>query len=111
MSLEAENPTPVKRKYSTNKTLAVKRLKREGVSDDVIATTLNISKSSVHYHLSKKRTYARGNESKKEESNQTQMLFSRESDSGFEAEVFGTLIRLDKAPKSIERIGNRIVIK
>lgn len=85
------------------KTKDVKALHRTGMSASEIATHLGISQGTVSYHLKKKRADA----GVKRVVNPTPV----DNSTGFEAELFGTLIRLDQTPTSIERIGNRIVIK
>lgn len=85
------------------KTSDVKRLKRAGKSIPEISQNLGVSQQTVRYHLAKKRADA----GIKRAINPTPVDSSTE----FEAELFGTLIKLDKVPSTIERVGNRIVIK
>lgn len=87
------------------KTADVKRLKRDGYSNAAICNKLGCSGATVSYHLSKRRK----SKSVAEVTVKTQVETTEFK--GFEAELFGTLIRLDQTPSSIERIGNRIVIK
>lgn len=102
-----ENPTPeISRSHQRPKgikTSDVKRLKREGKSVPEISEKLGVSHQTVRYHLAKKRADA----GVKRNINPTLV----DNSTSFEAELFGTLIKLDKTPSSIERIGNRIVIK
>ena len=84
------------------KTADVKRLKREGHSVPAICNKLGISYASVTYHLRKKR----------KDTGVPRVKTAVVAESiGFEAELFGTIIKLDKVPAMIERIGNRIIIK
>jgi predicted transcriptional regulator len=85
------------------KTSDVKRMKREGKSVHEISEKLGVSQQSVRYHLAKKRADA----GIKRVINPIPVDNSK----SFEAELFGTLIKLDQVPSSIERVGNRIVIK
>jgi predicted transcriptional regulator len=85
------------------KTADVKRLKRTGMSVPEISDKLGVSHQTVRYHLAKKRADV----GVKRNINPTPV----DNNTGFEAELFGTLIKLDKTPSSIERVGNRIVIK
>lgn len=80
-------------------------MKREGYSNAAISLALDCSAATVSYHLCKKR------KSKSETPVSVKTSVATEEFKGFEAELFGTIIRLDKTPSSIERIGNRIVIK
>lgn len=89
------------------KTADVKRLKREGHSNAAISQKLNISGATVSYHLGKRR------KAKTAEPEVKSLVAAVDITTveGFEAELFGTIIKLDRVPVSIERIGNRIVIK
>lgn len=84
------------------KTAEVKRLKREGLTIRQICDALNVSHATVYHHLAKKR--------KDLGTTRVKAAVTTEN-TGFEAELFGTIIKLDKAPTSIERVGNRIIIK
>lgn len=84
------------------KTADVKRLKREGHSIAAICNKLNVSTATVAYHLGKKR---------KDKGVPRVKAAVAPVMSGFEVELFGTVIILDQAPASIERVGNRITIK
>jgi AcrR family transcriptional regulator len=103
-----ENPeiTPVLASSSTRpkgiKTAEVKRMKREGYSIAAICNKLNVTSATVYNHLAKKRADAGVKRDTKSATAEAVL---------FEADLFGTVFRLDKAPVSIERIGNRIVIK
>lgn len=87
------------------KTADIKRMKREGYSTAAICNKLNVSPATVSYHLAKKRKPKADNVADVRSSVNSEEL------NGFEAELFGTVIKLDRVPASIERIGNRIVIK
>jgi orotate phosphoribosyltransferase-like protein len=91
-----------KRSYNRVKSVDVRRLKRQGFTPAAIAEKLNMSATAVYYHLIKKPK--KGTENKMSVKTSVETV-------AFEAELFGTTIRLDKVPASIERIGNRIVIK
>jgi hypothetical protein len=109
--MENLQQTTVKSTGSTNygpkgvKTADVKRMKREGLSNTTIAKKCGISTSAVNYHLGKKRKSKTTTEVKVRKSVNAPEL------SGFEADLFGTVIKLDQIPTSIERVGNRIIIK
>lgn len=102
-------PTTTNRRGYTGrkgvKTVDVKRLKRSGMSLTAIAKQYGISYSAVSYHLSKKR---KPNTPKDV---QVRKSVNTETPTGFEADLFGTIIKLDRVPVSIEREGNRIIIK
>ncbi len=84
------------------KTADVKRLKREGYSIAAICNKLNVSAATVYNHLAKKRADAGVKRDTKAAVTETV---------SFEAELFGTVIKLDRTPVSIERVGNKIIIK
>ena len=81
------------------KSSEIRRLKREGHSPAAIAKKLGVSANTVYYHLitKKKRTQAK-----------TEL--KQQASECFEFEVFGTVIKTDQKPVSIEKVGNRIVI-
>lgn len=103
-----ENPeiTPVLASSSTRpkgiKTADVKRMKREGYSIAAICNKLNVTSATVYNHLAKKRADAGVKRDTKSATTETV---------SFEAELFGTVIKLDRTPVSIERVGNKIIIK
>ena len=86
------------------KTADVKRLKREGHSVASICNKLGISYASVSYHLRKKRKDTGIPRVK------TNVSAESITEYVFEADLFGTIFKLDKTPSSIEKIGNKIVI-
>lgn len=87
------------------KTADVKRLKRTGMSLTAISKQYGISVSAVNYHLGKKR------KPRTTKTVEVRKSVSTETSMGFEADLFGTIIKLDRIPVSIEREGNRIIIK
>lgn len=93
------------RKPKGIKTADVKRLRKEGLSLQEIADKMDISYATVAYHLAKKRKDAGTVRVK------SQMSAETPTPIPFEADLFGTILKLDRTPLSIERIGNRIVIK
>lgn len=97
-----EGQTPDKRPKGI-KTKDVKALHRTGMLATDIAKHLGISQGTVSYHLNKKRA----------DKGVKRSISAKpaEATTEFEAELFGTLIKLDQVPTTIERIGNRIVIK
>ena len=102
-----ENQTPVTEKQlSTSpkgiKTSEVKRLKREGYSHAAICNKLGVTYATVIYHLNKKR--------KDKGTVRVSRVVDAAPVSAFEVELFGTTIKLDKQPSSIEKIGNKYVI-
>lgn len=109
MENQSNNQVTTKRTGFTGrkgiKTADVKRLKRTGMSLTAISKQYGISVSAVNYHLSKKRKARTTNTAEVRKSVNTENL------SGFEADLFGTIIKLDRVPVSIEREGNRIIIK
>jgi orotate phosphoribosyltransferase-like protein len=95
--------TQTKRSYNNKvKSVDVRRLKRQGYTPAAIAEKLNMSATAVYYHLIKKP---------KKNADDKVTVKTSSADVMFEAELFGTTIRLDKVPMSIERIGNKIIIK
>lgn len=84
------------------KTADVKRLKREGHSIAAICNKLNVSTATVSYHLAKKR--------KDKGTTRVKAAVTTAPDTTFEVELFGTTIKLDKAPNSIEKIGTKLII-
>lgn len=94
--------TQTKRSYNKVKSVDVRRLKRQGYTPAAIAEKLNMSATAVYYHLIKKPK----NEAEKKVTVKTTVNTVM-----FEAELFGTTIRLDKVPTSIEQIGNKVIIK
>lgn len=101
-----ENPTPASdtQRFAPKKikSVDVRRLKRNGYSVKEIAAQMGITTPTVYFHLKKKN---------KVEKTPSVEVKSAKADTVFEAELFGTLLRLDSKPASIEKIGNRIVIK
>lgn len=83
------------------KTAEIKRMKREGFSNAAICNKFGISHGSLYYHLAKKR---------KDAGTQRVKSAVNTSEAAFEVELFGTTIKLDKAPNSIEKIGSKLII-
>jgi predicted transcriptional regulator len=87
------------------KTVDVKRLKRNGMTVSAIAKHIGVSSSAVSYHLGKKRKARTTNTA------EVRKHVKTKTSTEFEADLFGTIIKLDRIPASIERDGNRIIIK
>lgn len=100
-----ENASPMQatRKPKGIKSVDVRRLRREGFSNTAISELLNVTPSSVSYHLRKRSTVKASAASSRKESIMPV--------TSFEADLFGTVIKLDRIPASIEHIGNKIIIK
>lgn len=86
----------------------VVQLKNEGYSVAAIAVKLGISRNSVYYHLMPRKKYE--HKPKLDAIMPQPEVMSPVVNQMFEFHLFGTLIRTDKKPAVIERVGNRIVI-
>ena len=87
------------------KTADIKRMKRTGASDQLIAEQFDCTIQTVRYHLAKKRKDS-GTVRVKHN-----MTAEPVKNLHFEVELFGTTIKLDETPVSIEKVGNKLVIK
>lgn len=96
-------PAQASRRPKGIKSVDVRRLRRQGYSVTDIGDLLGITQASVSYHLNKKSK-------NKTEGKMSTVKDSTVQDTAFEAELFGTIIKLDRTPRSIERIGNKIII-
>ena len=85
------------------KTADIRRMKRQGYSTAAICNQLGVSAATVSYHLMKRR--------KPKDTTVVKTSISTAEANSFEAELFGTLVKLDRRPASIECIGNRLIIK
>lgn len=86
----------------------VKRLFRKGKTLNEIALFLNVTEKTVQKHLIEQNVKVKTVRVQRSVNPQPTVIKTATS---FEADLFGTLIVLDQVPTTIERIGNRIVIK
>ena len=114
--ITAEEAATPKNNFSTGRkyinTEEVVAFRNQGKTYNEIADKFNISHKTIAYHLGK----AHATRPYTHYATHSDDIVNTEVaetivNSMFEAELFGTLITLDRVPRSIQCIGNRIVIK